>query len=512
MINYLKKIIKENGFIIKKLSRFISKLDNDGDGKIGYEDMALILNIDLNNKRINYCNDVQVQSEAEEIKNENAIFTKFESWVIQNLNKMSDDEMFNIIDYDCDGILSIYDFSTFLKQKLFVKENDFNKTTVESIFQIINMRLDQKTVKLYDFKEFYKKFKCSKKLTNIKSKLNSKSTSNLMNSMTNFPIIRTELSLNNNDKIESNNKIKNNLNQVLNNFGQYLSNNFSSLEEFMNLFNEMIMSFDDFQKFLIENNSKIDSTTNFAKNEEILTQLFNYFDYDNKGHINLKNLNSKFNGVDNLDTMHIEIKDYLKNNFSTSLEAYKNFFGDIKNNTSKVSVSKSWNSSRTPIANFLSKQGFINALYNYFPNKYSINQYHSYLTRNFKNPDKITYLEFNSLYSNIPAKSDVFYKTSSVPLFKKNRSENAGSNYYEIDPMTKLKKMLKLSRYEPLESLKIYDIVSDGKLNSNEFRNMLKRLNLGLTSLEVEKLVSNIQKNKDGLIDLKDFIKITKNE
>ena len=42
------------------------------------------------------------------------------------------------------------------------------------------------------------------------------------------------------------------------------------------------MSFDDFQKFLIENNSKIDSTTNFAKNEEILTQLFNYFDYDNK--------------------------------------------------------------------------------------------------------------------------------------------------------------------------------------------------------------------------------------
>ena len=210
--------------------------------------------------------------------------------------------------------------------------------------------------------------------------------------------------------------------------------------------------------------------------------------------------------------MHIEIKDYLKNNFSTSLEAYKNFFGDIKNNTSKVSVSKSWNSSRTPIANFLSKQGFINALNNYFPNKYSINQYHSYLTRNFKNPDKITYLEFNSLYSNIPAKSDVFYKTSSVPLFKKNRSENAGSNYYEIDPMTKLKKMLKLSRYEPLESLKIYDIVSDGKLNSNEFRNMLKRLNLGLTSLEVEKLVSNIQKNKDGLIDLKDFIKITKNE
>jgi Ca2+-binding EF-hand superfamily protein len=69
-----------------------------------------------------------------------------------------------------------------------------------------------------------------------------------------------------------------------------------------------------------------------------------------------------------------------------------------------------------------------------------------------------------------------------------------------------------MSNYEPLEFLKIYEIVSDGKLNEHEFRKIIKRLNIGLSNQEEDKLMDRVEKSREGLIDLKEFIKKTKNE
>ena len=70
---------------------------------------------------------------------------------------------------------------------------------------------------------------------------------------------------------------------------------------------------------------------------------------------------------------------------------------------------------------------------------------------------------------------------------------------------------MKSSKFEPYEMMKIYDNVSEGKMNDNEFRNMLKKLNLGLTSLEIDQILKMMGRTQDGKIDIKEFIKYSSN-
>ena len=83
--------------------------------------------------------------------------------------------------------------------------------------------------------------------------------------MTNFPIIRKDLSLSNLEKTEINYKIKDSeIYSIINNLGQFLIENYNSLEEFMNSFSNGIINNDDFKRFLFENNPKIDSSVIFV--------------------------------------------------------------------------------------------------------------------------------------------------------------------------------------------------------------------------------------------------------
>ena len=58
---------------------------------------------------------------------------------------------------------------------------------------------------------------------------------------------------------------------------------------------------------------------------------------------------------------------------------------------------------------------------------------------------------------------------------------------------------------------KMYEIISNGFLNPNEFSNMLKKMNLGLTILEIEKIIHRVSRNTEGLLNLKEFIAFMNN-
>ena len=51
-----------------------------------------------------------------------------------------------------------------------------------------------------------------------------------------------------------------------------------------------------------------------------------------------------------------------------------------------------------------------------------------------------------------------------------------------------------------------FDSDGNGSISEVEFRNAIRKLNLGLTSREIDKLMLRIDSNSDGKIDYNEFI------
>lgn len=64
--------------------------------------------------------------------------------------------------------------------------------------------------------------------------------------------------------------------------------------------------------------------------------------------------------------------------------------------------------------------------------------------------------------------------------------------------------MIRTSAIDLEEFLKKFDS-EDGRISQLEFRNVLRRLGLALTSREIDLIVTHIDKKGDGRIDLESF-------
>ncbi len=510
MKNYLKKLINEKGLNIKKVSRLLPFLDHDKDGKFGLEDLNKLFNKDhLERKTVLYKE--LKNEEEEEIKNYE-IYPKFEDWVIENSIKMNEETMYNLIDYDCDRILSIYDISIFLKNKLGIKDDDITRSSVESIIRNINnCSSTEKKVNFYDFKQFYNRVKGSENIIEIKSKLNGKFSNNLIDSFKNLSM-----------KLDAcGNENKNDdFKKFILNFELFLVEKFNSTEEFLHYFKKPIISYDDFKRFLSENNKKIFPSVQFSQNENLLNQILFYFDIEKKNHIIPQIILNRIKIFDKIDSLHSNIIETIRKNYPDPFESFKSFLGELRsaNKSMKISLSKSWsNNSKISIISFLTKKDIINKFKNMIISDNILNDrlVLAYLSKHFKDPDHISFTEFSQVYYYKATPEDLlnsFNKTITFPLLKRSKSVFSLPTSNENDPIVKFQRVIKMSNYEPIEFLKIYEIVSDGKINEHEFRNMLKRLNIGLSKQDVDRLIERIEKDRDGLIDLKEFIKRTKNE
>jgi Ca2+-binding EF-hand superfamily protein len=256
-------------------------------------------------------------------------------------------------------------------------------------------------------------------------------------------------------------------------------------------------------KFLNENTKCLDGFN--LTNDEYL-RVFSALDNHKKKYLTLMDLKNKLADFILPDKMHSEIKDFITNSFTNVDELIKY----IKN----LELSKEINKSKTNTNGFrtindsLTKKEFFNGIENFFPRKYTTNQILSYISNHVS--ENISINELNRAYFEnvVLFKKKSLSKTSNGFAFHK-RSRSELRTIYDSNPLEKLKRLLKYSNYEPSEFFKLYEIVNDGKINPVEFRNMIKRMNLGYTPIEIDKLLAYIDRDKDGLIDLKNFIHFT---
>jgi hypothetical protein len=234
--------------------------------------------------------------------------------------------------------------------------------------------------------------------------------------------------------------------------------------------------------------------------------------------------------------MHIDVKNFLQENFINGFDAFK-FFVKDKNNDK----------------NYITLKEFFDAIENFFPNKYPTNTILKYLNKYFgisltlsnnKNDllnkkETISFSEFNYLYFDTFKFDEEFKRNKSLDtklhtnrteiaktfnnkftqksqnnfyysnLFKKNYEKL--SNPFDVDPLTKIKRIICSSKYNLdkfFEKAALECKNNEFIVNKYQFKNIIKKLDIGLTNLEIDQILYQSGKlDYNNMIDLRNFVK-----
>lgn len=85
-------------------------------------------------------------------------------------------------------------------------------------------------------------------------------------------------------------------------------------------------------------------------------------------------------------------------------------------------------------------------------------------------------------------------------------TQSSSSSTWNEDVFEKLRQIIRSSSQSFEEIFKSFDTDKNGFISAVEFRNAIRKLNLGLSSREIDKLMVKIDTNADGKIDWKEFM------
>lgn len=257
--------------------------------------------------------------------------------------------------------------------------------------------------------------------------------------------------------------------------------------------------------------------------------------------------------------MHFDIKDFFQNNFKNGVDAFKCFFKDVNN--------------KENIKGFISLKEFFDGFESFFPKKYENNTILKYLNKYFKislsNDEKekekdkdmnkqkdnsndkgnkketIDFSEFNYIYFDKSEENEVFInncnKDTKLADNREKLINNEDKKYYvennfyydnglfknknkplwtpfDGDPFLKFIRIINSSKYDINSFFEeaIKENNNNPIVNKTKFKNIIKKLNIGLTNIEIECIVSKCSKeigtDLGEKINLEKLQNIIKNE
>ena len=457
---------------------------------------------------------------------EHLIFTEFTKWYKRNIN-LSDTELFPILDHDHDGIISINDIKYFANHVLHMPSNE-----------------------LSDYK-----------ILHFLVALSSSNSSNLVlsdiqNVMKNLKNNKTEHYLNNiqkycNEGIDETNKDKDWINDVINKIGMFLNETYDNdIKRFYDDYNTTNfrnqgqgLSFDNFVNFL-DCNYQLLEEYHIHETQQLI--LFNHIS-NNKKFITLPMLQKLFgkNDTNNYDfylKMHKDILKFLHENYPKCEDAFK-FFHSVKTYLQETPTYNDYLSKNT----YITRKEFFDGINKIFPDKYKTNTILNYYQKVFKKKlnqnkkfestkqdddfTKIKFSEFNYVYysefefdnyylktlkkdskiltTRPPVNSHFMTFNSPFPVKEHEKFETP----YDLDPLEKVKRLILSSKIDFRKEFKeIIKESSNGMANQFEFRNIIKRFDIGLTNIEIEDIIHKSGMGSDGNINLVDFFNYINDE
>ena len=440
---------------------------------------------------------------------ENILLGEFAKWYNRN-SHLSDTEIYSILDKDNDGIISSNDIKNSAINILRLAGNELNDLKILHFMNAVSLTKNDNLVladiqnlcnkiSMNDLEEFYSKIKNYCNIGVNKINKDPDWINEVINKLGDF----------------ISEKYPNNINQF---FKDININDFKNLGQGVNL--------NDFKSF-IANNPKIFESFHMENNQ--IEVLFKHISNGNE-YLTLQHLKKIFdtNKFSFYNNMHNDIYSFINQNFPNSIDAFR-YFHDIK----PISSTLPTYSDKIGERDEISRKEFFNGINKLFPQKYETNTVLNYISKYFPNSietnsikyNEFTYLyfnkiEFNNTFSKSKYKSSKIITTrpqSNIPLTTLNspfiqKEHKSLETPFDNDPLEKIKRCILSSTSDYKKIIKDAINQNGGLCNKFEFRNMIKRLELGLTNIEIEDIITKSGLTNDGRINLIDFYKFINNE
>ena len=427
-------------------------------------------------------------------RNEDEIINKIKIFILKN-KSLSDGEIFQIIDKDIDGIINQDDLIAFCKDNLNIAENVLKRNTIERVMMTLSLTKNLQ-VEFHDISEFIKLSKLNKKTMHLKEVFNLTANQNLSQKKKNVDWI----------------------NDIIERLGMYVSEKYESIEQF---FNEVVepgidkFKFSDFLKFHESHYDLFNNGFHLSKDE--LLSIFTALDSQKKDYLTLRDLQNKLQYFNFYKKMHFDLRDFFQNNFDNGIDAFKYFFkeGNINNKKYYITIKE-----------------FFEGFESFFQEKYEYNTVLKYLNKyfhvslpsekgkessnintNINIKETIEFNEFNYLYFDKLESNDLFLENynKDIKLLNKRTFDEEKKTYYfstlfqtkknpnlltpfDDNPFIKFLRIIDSSKYDVNSIIKEIISENDGNPNVNkfQFRAFIKKLNIGLTNLEIDQIVKEI--------------------
>ena len=451
-------------------------------------------------------------------KIENEILEEFKKYIIKN-NTLSDNEIFQVMDKDCDGLVNIDDFRKFVINNLNIPEKEFTISKLQRVMMSISLSKNFQ-IGLNDIREMINLCNQNREHMNLKEVF--------------------KLTTNQNLSVEKKNKEW--TNDVIERLGMFVSEKYDSIEQFFKENTEKgenKFKFTDLIKFHEKNFELFNNGFNLTHDE--LLSLFTSLDSHKKNYLTLQDLKNKLQIYNFYNKMHIDVKNFMQENFLNGIDAFKFF------TKKEINLTEQNKSLYT-----ITLKEFFDTFEIFFPKKYSTNTILKYVSKYFnidtnvnnaKNnlgnkKDTITFGEFNYIYFDSVKDDNYFLRkkildtklmTNREEIAKKMKNDlihNPQNNFYysnlfkksyknlitpfDKDPLNKIKRILCSSKYNLNRFFEQFEKEcgpNNYVVNKYQFRNIIKTLDIGLTNLEIDQIMHKCGKvTYDGNLNLKEFV------
>ena len=464
--------------------------------------------------------DILVQNDN---KIENEILEKMKEFILKNKN-LSDNEIFEVLDKDCDGLINIDDFKLFIMNDLNICESEFNKAKLERVMMSLSLSKNFQ-IGLNDIREFI----------------------NLCNENKGHMNLKEVFKITSNQNLSDLKKNKEWTNDIIERLGMFVSEKYDSIEQFFEETTEKgsnKFKFEDFLKFHENNYELFNNGFNLTKDE--LLSIFTSLDSQKKNYLTLQDLKNKLQIFNFYNKMHIDVRNFLRENFHNGVDAFKFFIRKKKITDDDKDYTKT----------YITLKEFFDTFESFFPNKYPTKTIIKYLNKYFcislsddnKNDlsskkNVIDYKQFNYAYFDTLKTeesylneriNDVKLMTSREDIQRKAKNDlinNPQNNFYysnlfkkkfeklitpfDKDPLNKIKRILCSSKYDLNKFFETAALLCGNDkfiVNKYQFRDIIKELGIGLTNLEIDQIMFKCGKEShDGNLNLRAFIKYLNN-
>ena len=289
-----------------------------------------------------------------------------------------------------------------------------------------------------------------------------------------------------------------------------MSRKFGSLQESFEAASggKQKITFDDFKAFIDKENA----LSGFNLTVPLMQRLYSELDPHKKGFLSQNDWNNAFQTFNWNDQLLIELKHIIQNSFA-NCDSVFSFFINFGSGGKKIVNGQ-------PVIQYPNFEQAVVSLTSERFKKSEIKQLWRKVAETGQNFidryqfrshfDHLTYRGTSTVKSVSDGGSRASLKSASSASTKGTRAtiqtKTSSSSQWENNVMEKLRCIIKTSRKSLDQIFREFDADGNGFISEVEFRNAIRKLDLGLTSRDIDQLMSRIDTNNDGKISHTEFM------